>query len=427
MIDPHEADNINSMWFISEVRKLKKSAHRIKLNTDEKSSLEKNILAFMNANPIQSERIENKRRHISHAHGQTFLFSFLNRKYMFATLAVVIVLVLSGGVSYAAEGSVPGNVLYPIKQVNEEVRSALAISDEDQAKWDAERAERRLEEASTLALSGKLDPKTEVSISTQLQAHLKQTESKIQKLETEGKLQDAAELNARVKTALALHGNILTQLNLDTDASASTTVSSTIKNSGHRLGTLLKDIKIETDKSDKLRDTLEIKVRGEGEVNREAAAKAKIESAQTKIREVKKFMDDHRDDVGAETKVKATAQIALAEKSVAEAQVQFTAKNWNEAFILASKAHAEAQAAKLLLAVQHRVESTVDLGSVLKNIDLNNFGKIEIKRDDNRDEKNEEHKNENSENRKDDDDDRRSLTPEIKIKVEGSNSIKILQ
>lgn len=414
------------MWFISEIKKLKKSAQSVKLNSDEKSSLQKNIVAFMNANPIKNVRIENESRHISYAHGQTFLFSFLNRKYMFATLAVVIVLVLSGGVSYAAEGTVTGNILYPIKQVNEEVRSALAISDKDQAKWDAERAERRLEEASSLALAGKLDAKTEVSISNQLQEHLKETESRIEKLETEGKLHDAAELNARLKTALALHGTILTQLNLNTNVSASTTVTSTQKNPGLRLGTLLKDIKNESDKSDKLHDTLEIKVRGEAEVNREAAAKAKIESAQTKIREVKKFMEDHRNDVGAETKVKATAEIASAEKTVADAQVQFTAQNWNEAFILASKAHEQAQVAKLLLAVQHRVEANVDLGSVLKNVDLNNFGKIEIKRDETRDENNEEHKNENSENRKDDDE-RPSLTPEVKIKVDGSNAIKILQ
>lgn len=414
------------MWFISELKKLKKSARSVQLNTEEKSSLKKNVVAFMNANPLSTVRIENTRRHISHAHGQTFLFSFLNRKYMFATLAVVLVLMLSGGVSYAAEGTVPGNVLYPIKQVNEQVRSALAISDEDQAKWDAERAERRLEEASTLALAGKLDAKTEVSISNRLQEHLNETETRIQKLETEGKLDDAAELNARLKTALALHGNILNQLNLNGDVSSSSTVTSTVKNPGLRLGNLLKDIRLETDKSDKLRDSLEIKVKGDAQVNREAAAKAKIESAQVKIREVQKFMNEHRDDVGAETKVKATAEITSAQKAVADAQVQLAAQNWNEAFVLASKAHEQAQTAKLLLAVQHRVEATVDLGTVLKNIDLNSFGKIEIKKDDNKDENNEEHKNENLENRKDDDE-RRSLTPEIKVKVEGSNGIKILQ
>ena len=64
------------MWFISEIKKLKKSAQSVKLNSDEKSSLQKNIVAFMNANPIKNVRNENESRHISYAHGQTFLFSF---------------------------------------------------------------------------------------------------------------------------------------------------------------------------------------------------------------------------------------------------------------------------------------------------------------------------------------------------------------
>jgi len=64
----------------------------------------------------------------------------------------VAVVLLIGGVSLIAEGSLPGDLTYPIKiQVTERVLDAVEVSSEDQMSWDVSKAERRQEEIEMLA------------------------------------------------------------------------------------------------------------------------------------------------------------------------------------------------------------------------------------------------------------------------------------
>src|SRR3989339_1139174 len=60
-------------------------------------------------------------------------------------MGLVAVFLLSGGAAAAAEGSLPGDFLYPVKiHVTEEVRAYLADSDEERALWEVIRTERRI-------------------------------------------------------------------------------------------------------------------------------------------------------------------------------------------------------------------------------------------------------------------------------------------
>lgn len=52
-----------------------------------------------------------------------------------------------GGAVYAAQGSLPGETLYPVKLASEAVQARLVLSDESRFRFHAERAERRLAEA----------------------------------------------------------------------------------------------------------------------------------------------------------------------------------------------------------------------------------------------------------------------------------------
>lgn len=74
-------------------------------------------------------------------------------------VALSLILVLGAGVgtSYAAEGAVPGEPLYPVKiHVNESVQAALAVSDEAKIDWSIKQVNRRLDEAEKLAYRGEL-------------------------------------------------------------------------------------------------------------------------------------------------------------------------------------------------------------------------------------------------------------------------------
>lgn len=102
------------------------------------------------------------------------------------TAIIIIALLLGGGVSVAAEGALPGSVLYPVKVgINEEVRSAFAVG-ENQVRWDMRRVERRISEARELAERGRLDAEVRAKIEARLSAHAEEFEKNMEALSEKG-------------------------------------------------------------------------------------------------------------------------------------------------------------------------------------------------------------------------------------------------
>lgn len=94
------------------------------------------------------------------------------------TIIVGLLFFISGGASVAAEYSLPGDLLYPVKvHVTEEVRSVLMFSDESKAGWELERANRREEERTTLETEGRLNAETEAALEAQIEVHTTAAES----------------------------------------------------------------------------------------------------------------------------------------------------------------------------------------------------------------------------------------------------------
>lgn len=95
------------------------------------------------------------------------ILSYTRRPAFARITAALLVLVLgSGGVAYAAEGTLPGDALYPVKvDVIEPAEGLLlAGSPHAEAAWQLTLAERRVEEAATLASEGRLATSTEAEI-----------------------------------------------------------------------------------------------------------------------------------------------------------------------------------------------------------------------------------------------------------------------
>jgi len=81
----------------------------------------------------------------------------LGGSWRYAATAFVVVLLFaatSGGVAYAASGSLPGSAFYPVKRAVEQVQLNLATTSEDKARVYMEFADHRLNEALTLSERG---------------------------------------------------------------------------------------------------------------------------------------------------------------------------------------------------------------------------------------------------------------------------------
>ncbi|PJE64087.1 MAG: hypothetical protein COU90_04425 [Candidatus Ryanbacteria bacterium CG10_big_fil_rev_8_21_14_0_10_43_42] len=142
-------------------------------------------------------------------------FMFFRSFYGALGTAMGMVLI-AGGISYAAESSLPGDVLYPIKVGGtERVRSWTAISYEANGAWNVTRADRRLQEAALLAVQGKLDSEKEADLTSRLQKHTEEATETIAHLQIEKQITAAANTSSRLESSLRLRGQILTQITED--------------------------------------------------------------------------------------------------------------------------------------------------------------------------------------------------------------------
>ena len=120
-----------------------------------------------------------------------------------------LIFMFTGGTAYAAQGALPGDPLYPIKVgVTEPLQGALATTPQAKAEWSVELAQRRLQEASTLASQGRLNNNTSNEIQTNLDAQVQvaATQTKeLQKSDAPG----AIETSAHLAAVLNSHSDVL--------------------------------------------------------------------------------------------------------------------------------------------------------------------------------------------------------------------------
>lgn len=133
---------------------------RTGLTHDEKKDMLARIMQKPVSIPVESPFF--KRSHFA---------TFFPMKMAYA-MAVLFLVVGGVSTSYAAEKSVPGDALYPIKiRVNEQIKGVLAVKKEAKIEWEAEKAGRRIAEARELASQGRLDEAARKNVETHFNIH----------------------------------------------------------------------------------------------------------------------------------------------------------------------------------------------------------------------------------------------------------------
>ena len=175
-----------------------------KLTDVERAQMREHLARHMALNPLPAGAAASARSWRSEV---SWSF-YLARAGAFAAL----VLVMGGGISYAAQGAVPGDLLYLVKRsVNESVEGALALSTSAKASWSAELASRRLAEAETLASRGSLDSAVAAQLSTEAQSNAQAAAERIAAL-GESDPEEAAVAAVKLTASLSAHGTILSLL-----------------------------------------------------------------------------------------------------------------------------------------------------------------------------------------------------------------------
>jgi hypothetical protein len=168
--------------FNTEIAKLKKLADKSSLPSLRKEQIKQAILEKIKE-PQESTKPEGVFWYNQHTHFIRF------------ALAGMVGIFFIGGTAFASNSSVPGDLLYPVKQVKEKIEVSLSTSTERKAKLRSHFAEERLKELSRL----------------RIQTVEKPTEnySNRQNYENEAKnnLQNAVEILTDVKAQLEAKGH----------------------------------------------------------------------------------------------------------------------------------------------------------------------------------------------------------------------------
>ncbi len=324
-----------------------KRVSALRLTQKEKAYIRNEIFSYMQENPVRAENASvrgfgNPKRN--------FLWKFFGTVYRpaFAGAIMICILVFGVSFSYAAENALPGDALYPVKiYINENIRTALAVTAQAQAGWGIRQAERRLEEAEKLASEGRLSAQASAEISTSFQAHTAQIHKNIEQFKSKGQINDAAEISSNLEASLFAHKKILSELNKEENKKD----KKNNENEDEKKETkdILQDIGMQAEETHEIRKKAEEKINAQIKNNSKISAQNRRRAAHNKIQEVRNFLSKWKNKLGAKVVLDAEIKLQEGERAIAEGDAKVQAGRSGEAFALYQKAHRIAQEAKLLL------------------------------------------------------------------------------
>lgn len=334
-------------------------AKQIKLLPKESDKMRAGLELFIEKHPVRNPYVT---RHILQERSRSnvslmeiLMLKPLINKLQPMTIMLIIALLLGGGTSFAAEGALPGDVLYPIKvSINEEVRSFVAFSDNSQAKWDARRAERRLEEAEKLAAEGRLNTETRVQIESRFENHAKAFQKSVEKLESKQDTQSSLEISSNFEASLKAHEQVLVNIARE----------KMVARGPIEVNALLLEVRARLNTTEEIRSKAEVKVSSETNGEFKTAAEGKLGAAENKIREVRDFISRVKVSVSANANAQAETQLKVAENIVVRGKAEMTAETYGKAFASFQEAIRVAQEAKLLVETEERIKIEIKVPSV---------------------------------------------------------------
>ncbi len=122
--------------------------------------------------------------------------TFFSRSFTYVAAAIILV-VAGTGTALAANRALPGDQLYVVKTtINEPVRAALTFNADARADYESTLATRRMEEATVLAVEGKLDAETQVKLGRNFESHAQAVQKHVERLRSNNDNDKASSLAA---------------------------------------------------------------------------------------------------------------------------------------------------------------------------------------------------------------------------------------
>ncbi len=116
----------------TRLKKIIKKAKGISLSNEEKDSIKNTLLKHIEDNPLIEES-GSFQIHKRVTYSEWVGNYFSNKKIMVPS-ALLLLLMLTGGISFASSNALPGSLLYPVKILSEKVGLAFATGQKEKVK-----------------------------------------------------------------------------------------------------------------------------------------------------------------------------------------------------------------------------------------------------------------------------------------------------
>lgn len=160
-------------------------------------------------------------------------------------LALLAVVGVGGAATVVSRGSIPGDILYPVKETTENVRVATAFSDESKAKVHLAIADEKLNEIEKLEARGKSADKI-IAATERLEKNQGKAIEKLEKAQSEGK--DVSAIALRLQSNLERQQSVLARVLEKVPEQAKAAIQRAMENSQ---GGLIKAQEMQTEEKGK--------------------------------------------------------------------------------------------------------------------------------------------------------------------------------
>lgn len=197
------------------IKKIKKGAKHTRLSAVEKAEMRSVLVRHIKANPVDNSVLSAK--------GIPSPFfninNFRNKKGI--SILVIGGLLMSGSVSLAAENTVPGDVLFPVKvHVNENVRGTFSVTTKAKAEWEVRLVERRLEEVEKLAVIPDVSIVVQQIAEQNLEHYSERVKNRIARFEEDEDEDGAMETSSKLSDVFNTHERVLSGMNTNAVATS---------------------------------------------------------------------------------------------------------------------------------------------------------------------------------------------------------------
>ena len=231
------------------------------------------------------------------------------------------------GISFAAQNSLPGDFMYPLKiRLNEKILAFMPFLDEPKPSYYLYLAHLRLEEAEQLAVQGKLNKKLSKKIVSLLNEHITDAKNSSKATENKSKANLLVETSSSLEASLSAHGKILSKL-----ADNRGKTSEGVKN-------MVREIQNKTEETKQMRQDSEKKLSVGFASNMKADSEKKAAEAENNLIGAINFIDSKKGYLSEDFYILAKTNIHNANSLIIQGQTKLQLGEYKEAFILFQEA-----------------------------------------------------------------------------------------